>query len=99
VAGQLQRCSPCGIADTAANRNARRITPGAVENFRRDVVRDGVDEKLVSYPLGEPQRERSYQFFGRSNGQFFATASRIRRITPLPDPAPKAGHDQRLDTR
>jgi CRISPR-associated protein (TIGR03986 family) len=59
---------------------------------------DGVDPKLVWYPLGgewgdERNRDRAFRFFARTNGRYLRRADPIR---PLPDPAP--GNDQRLRT-
>jgi hypothetical protein len=60
---------------------------------------DAVDPALIWYPLGGDwddgrNRDRSFRFFGSTNGRYLARRS--EPIVPLPDPDPAKGHNQHL---
>jgi CRISPR-associated protein (TIGR03986 family) len=86
-------------ADVArlAGHEVRRYWP----TLSRILRADAVDPALIWYPLGgewgdQTNRDRSFRFFGRTNGRFLARGR--EPVVALPDPDPAAKHEQRLRT-
>ncbi|MFG1859043.1 TIGR03986 family CRISPR-associated RAMP protein [Actinomadura geliboluensis] len=100
--GQAVHPDPWAYTDSTLPDVARLAAPAARRRWpalSRVLRIDGVDPELLWYPLGGSStrlRDRSFNFFSRTNGRFLMNGR--EPIKPLPDPA-DPDNDQTLEAQ